>query len=77
MVNVGNDDLNNVLSSYHGAHHRSRNFVKGKMWKTNCNFEKFQNDVNPLYTVCATSEMIFETMFPIRSVVGITGVEIS
>ena len=47
------------------------------MWKTNCNFEKFQKDVNPLYTVGATSEMIFKTMFPIPSVVGITGVEIS
>ena len=33
VSNVGNDDLTNVHHSFHGAHHRSRNFVKAKMWK--------------------------------------------
>ena len=75
--NVGNDDLNNIHHSWHGAYHWSRNFVKAKMWITNSNFEHFQNTVKVIYTVCAMSEMMISTMFAILSVVGITGVEIS
>ena len=58
MRHVGNDDLNYV---YHGepvAHHRSRNFEIVKMCKNNSNFEKFQMNVNLIYTVCAMSEMM-------------------
>ena len=64
VSNVGNDDLNNVHHSFHGAYHRSRNFVKAKMCKTNSNFKslkfqmKFQITVNLIYTVCALSEMM-------------------
>ena len=28
------------------------------MWRTNCKFEKFENTVNLIYTVCAMSEMM-------------------
>ena len=55
---VGNDDLNYVCHGYHDAHQRSRNFEKVKMCKTSCNFEKFENSVNLIYTVCAMSEMM-------------------
>ena len=77
VLNVGNDDLNNVQNSYHGAHHRSRNFVKAKICKTNSNFEKFQNALNLIYKVCAKSDMLIWTTFTIVSMVRITGVEIS
>ena len=77
MLNVGNDDLNNVHHSYHGAHHGSRNFVKAKMCKKYCNFEKFQNAVNVMYKVCSTSEMMIWTMFTIVAMVRIIGVETS
>ena len=77
VSNVGNDDLNNVHHSFHGAHHRSRNFVKAKMCKTNCNLEKFQNALNLIYTVCAMLEMMIKTMFAIVSMMRITTVEIS
>ena len=50
--NVGNDDLNYVGHSEHDAHHRSRNFEKVKMCKTNCNLEKFENTINLIYSVC-------------------------
>ena len=55
----------------------SRNFVKSKMCKTNCNFEKFQNPLNLIYTACAMLEMMIKTMFAIVSMMCITGVEIS
>ena len=47
------------------------------MCKTNWNFEKFQNAVNIIYTVCGMLEMMNETIFAIVSLVRITGVEIS
>ena len=77
MRHVGIDDLNYVSHSYHDAHHRSRNFEKVKMCRTNCKFEKFENTVNLIYTVCAMSEMMIKTMFPIVSMMRMTGVEIS
>ena len=55
---VGNDYLNYVCHSLHDAHYRSTNFEKVKMCKTNCKFEKFENTVNLVYTVCAMSEMM-------------------
>ena len=55
---VENDDVNFIWHSEHGAHHGSRNFVKAKICKTNCNFEKFENTVNLIYTACAISEMM-------------------
>ena len=55
---IGNDDLNIVCHSWHGAHHRSRNLVKAKMCKTNSNFEKCQNAVNLIYTVYGVLEML-------------------
>ena len=77
MGNVGNDYLNYVSHSYHDAHHQSTNFVKAKPFKTNCNFEKFQNAFNRIYTVCAMLEMMIKTMFAIVSMMRITTVEIS
>ena len=56
--NGRNDDLNKVHNNWNGAHHRSRNFVKAKMCKTNSNFEKFQNAVNLIYTVYGVLEML-------------------
>ena len=53
------------------------NSKKVKMCGTNCNFEKLQNIVNLIYTVCAMSEMIIYTMFAIGSMMRITAVEIS
>ena len=47
------------------------------MGKINCNFEKFQNALNLIYTVCAMLEMMIKTMFAIFSVMRITTVEIS
>ena len=47
------------------------------MCKTNSNFEKFENTVNLIYTVCAMSEMMIQTMFAIVNMMRITGVEIS
>ena len=47
------------------------------MCKTNSNFEKFQINVNLIYTVCAVWEMIIYTMFAMVSMMRITGVEIS
>ena len=47
------------------------------MFKTNCKLEKFENTVNPIYTVCAMSEMMIYTMFAIGSMMRIIGVEIS
>ena len=55
---VGNNALNSVCHTCHGAHHRSTNFVKAKMCKTNSNFEKSQNTVNVIYTVRAMSEIM-------------------
>ena len=65
MRQVGNDDLSYVYHSYDYAHHWSRNFEKLKMCRTNSNFEKFENNVNLLYTVCAMSEMMISAMFAI------------
>ena len=62
---------------YYEAPHRSRNFEKVKMCKTNCTFEKFENTVNLIYTVCAMSEMMIQTMFAMVRMMRITGVEIS
>ena len=47
------------------------------MCKTNCKFEKFENTVNLIYTVCAMSEMMILSMFAIVSMMRITGLEIS
>ena len=47
------------------------------MCKTNCKFEKFENTVNLIYTVCAMSKMMLYTIFAIVSMMRITGVEIS
>ena len=47
------------------------------MCGTNCNFEKFENTINLIYTVCAMSEMMIKTMFAIVSMMSITGGEIS
>ena len=46
------------------------------MCKTNGNFEKFENNVNLLYTVCAMSEMIISALFAMVSMMRITGVDI-
>ena len=54
---VGNDDLNYVGHSEHYAHQHRRNFEKVN-GGTNRNFEKFQNTVNLIYTLCAMSEMV-------------------
>ena len=58
MRHVGNDDLNYVGQNEHDARHHRRNFEKVKMCRTNRNFEKFENNVNLVYTMCAMSEMI-------------------
>ena len=42
----------------HDAHHRSRNFEKVEMCRTNSSFEKFDITVNLTYTVCAMLEML-------------------
>ena len=47
------------------------------MWRTNCKFEKFENTVYLIYTVCAMSEMMISTMFAIVNMMRITGVVIS
>ena len=47
------------------------------MYKRNCNFEKFQNALNLIYTVCEMLEMMIKTMFAIVSMMRITTVEIS
>ena len=47
------------------------------MGETNCNFEKFQNAFNLIYTVWAILEMRIKTMFAIVSMMRITTVEIS
>ena len=47
------------------------------MCKTNCNFEKFQNALNVIHTVCAMLEMMILAMFAIVSMMRITTVEIS
>ena len=47
------------------------------MCKTNCKFEKFENTVNLIYTVCAMSKMMLYTIFAIVSMMRITGLEIS
>ena len=75
--NVGNDDLNYVCHSYHDAHHRSSNFEKFKICRTNSNFVKFENTVNLTHTVCAMSEMMIGTMTAIVNIMRITGVVIS
>ena len=51
LRSVGNVDVNYVWHSEHGAHHRSRNFVKAKMCKTNSNIERFENTLNLIYIV--------------------------
>ena len=58
-------------------HHLSSTFEKVKMCKTNCKFEKFENTVNLIYTVCAMSKMMIQTMFAIVNMMCITGVVIS
>ena len=58
MRYVGNDDLNYVANSQHDAHHRSINFEKVKMCRTNSIFEMFENTIDLIYTVCAMSEMM-------------------
>ena len=47
------------------------------MCRTNSNCEEFENTVNLMYTVCAMSEMMIQTMFAIVNMMPITGVEIS
>ena len=47
------------------------------MCRTNCKFEKFENTVNLIYTVCAMSEMMIQSMFAIVNMMRITGVVIS
>ena len=47
------------------------------MCRTNRKFEKFENTVNLIYTVCAMSEMMISTMFAIVNMMRITGVVIS
>ena len=47
------------------------------MCRTNSNFEKFENIANLIYTVCAMSEMMIQTMFAIVNMMRITGVAIS
>ena len=46
------------------------------MCRTNSNFENFENTVNLIYTVCAMSEMMIQTMFAIVDMMRITGVVI-
>ena len=75
--NGRNDDLNKVHNNWNGAHDRSWNFVKAKMWKTKTNFEKFQNALYLIYTVGVMLEMMRWTTFGIVSMVRLTGVEIS
>ena len=77
MRQVGNHGLNYVGHNEHDAHHRSRNFEKAKMSKINCKSEKFENTVNLIYTVCAMSEMMSQTMLAIMSMMRITIKEIS
>ena len=43
----------------------------------NSNFEKFESTVNLIYTVCAMSGMMINTMFAIVNMMRITGVVIS
>ena len=47
------------------------------MCKTNSNFEKFENTLNLIYTVCAMSEMMTQTMFAIVNMMRMTEVAIS
>ena len=75
MRQFGNDDLKYVCHRYHDAHHHRRNFEK--VYLQNRNFEKFENTVNLIYTMCAMSEMMIKAMFAILSMMRITGVEIS
>ena len=49
LRNVENDDVNSIWYSEHGGYHRSRNFVKAKMCKTNSNIEGFENTLNLIY----------------------------
>ena len=48
---------------------------KVKMWKTNCNFEKFEITVILMYTFCAMSEMMTYPLFAKVSMMRIRGVE--
>ena len=45
--------------------------------RTERNFEKFENTVKLIYTMCAMLERVIYTMFVILSMMRITGVEIS
>ena len=47
------------------------------MCKSNSNFEKFENTVNLIYTLCAMSEMMIWTTFTIASMVRMSAVQIS
>ena len=47
------------------------------MCKANRKFEKFDNTVNLIYTVCAMSGMMIYAMFAIVNMMRITGVVIS
>ena len=74
---VGNNAIKSFCHCLHVAHNHSKNFEKAKMCKTKCNFEKFQNTLNMMYTVCAMSEIMIYTLFVIVSTVRITAVQIS
>ena len=50
---------------------------KVKTCKTICKFEKFENTVNLIYTVCAMLEMMIWTIFAIVKMMRITEVVIS
>ena len=47
------------------------------MCKANRKFEKFDNTVNLIYTVCAMSGMMIYAMFAIVNMIRITGLVIS
>ena len=47
------------------------------MCKTNSNFEKSQNSLNLIYTVCALSEMMIYPLFAMLNIMAIRVVEIS
>ena len=76
MRHVGNGDLNYFGHNENDAHHHRRNFEKVNVHNKQ-EFEKFENTVNLIYTMCAMSEMIICTMFAIVSMMRITAVEIS
>ena len=74
---MGINALKSFCHCLHLAHNHSKNFEKAKMCKTKCNFEKFQNTLNMMNTVCAMSAIMIYTLFVIVSTVRITAVQIS